>query len=206
MKKKRVSVKELITCPSFKPTKDFEIVLKMANRNHSKAIEILKEKGYEVEVPVSLRVGSYTIHGRLDGIDRKRLRIAEVKPFAIRYDAIRQAMLYRDMLFVLEGRAYQVVLYRYSRIDDDRIVVFPSMGIMPFTGEDIMVMYKEAIKVLNNSITRIRCELCGRCDLLRECEPQAEWRGKRLIMKKRLTTPLDRTQYGGQIFKSSEKN
>lgn len=185
MRKKRISVKKLVLCPSFEPSKDFEVVLKMAERNHSQVVEMLREKGYEVEVPVSVSTRNYVIQGRVDGVDRKRMRLAEVKPFKIDYSAVRQALMYRDMLFVVEGKLYRVVIYRYSRVDD-RMVVIPSMGLNVLSEEvELMSMYREVMKVLNHSLFRIKCEVCERCKLASECTPQAEWRGRKLILYKR---------------------
>lgn len=175
----RIGVTSILLCPYYKKNflKD-EYKLYFGRKIHEKVEEYLRKKGYETEVPVSIRVGSHEIAGKIDAVHHDKQWIVEIKPLksvvkqhyweaqlGIYTEIMRRSRVWYDPVFALY-RVKQRKIYLYfakPMIIDASIIYRQEEKI-----KEMLDLYEEKGEL---RIAPFSCRSCP----LRKCSPDYLW-------------------------------
>jgi len=147
--------------------------MKVGKEQHEKIEKRLKEMGYEVEVPVQIEYKGYQVSGKIDALDRKHNIIYEIKSFNLSNKGFKQLMVYRDLLYLTQGKEFKVgfILYRGDRLEFVRNFLY----LPPLLEAWKLVTLVVDAMIVEGELIRIECEDCKYCLLRDKCKPQYKY-------------------------------
>jgi len=182
-----IGVTELVTCPymhSYKLTIPVMApILERGKRVHFVLEQVLKQEGFETEVPIeySLELNNsyFKIKGVIDVVDTINNVIYDIKSHNIGFAALRQLLLYRDLWYLTKGEEVDIGFILYKTIN----------GTLQYTPQKlyfhvppILSMFTEAIKILieiskQRKPIPIHNEFCKYCKIKDKCQTKYRYKG-----------------------------
>jgi len=189
-----IGVSELATCPYMHSYKlvvpAIAPVLERGKRVHYVLEQVLKQEGYEIEVPIeySLELNGFLfkIKGIIDVVDPNNNMIYDIKSHNIGFAALRQLLLYRDLWYLTKGEEVDIGFILYKTVNG---TVHYTPQKLYFRVPPILSMFREAIRILieitkQRKPIQIHNEFCKYCKLKDKCQTKYRYKGLFFLVNK----------------------